>query len=714
MLKLSSKIAVFTIFITSFLFIGGGYLSLAADSRIADLQAKLAISIGPEKIQILTQLADHFSNYEIKKAEGYLEQGVALATLANDSLGLANLLYIRGTIQQLKGLNTLAYNDYKRAYSIFRLTNNSVGIAKTGDGLGAIFRYTGDFEKSLTYHLGSLKIFKQISDTSGIISTLNNCGLAYRGLENYTQAFTYYNNALRLAQKTQSNLLATVYISLGSYYWHKQQYDSAFFYYQRTLNIDPKTVGLKERHCAALNNIGNVYRSINQPNKALQYYDSSLIESTANNFINLRAITLKNYGIIYAEKGDVNKATQYLIQSISLGKKSDLKQVVRDNFLLLSNLYQKHGNYKQSLAYHQQYAAIQNSIYTEEQQSKVALLEIDYLIQKKEKDLAILKKNNAEKNLELQKSKSLTIILILIISLLAILFIGVYRLFHLNKTAKENLLSMNDELEKRVKRRTEKLELEIANHKATEVQLLSAKEKAEESDRLKSRFLANLSHEIRTPMNAIVGFTELLAHSDSKEINEQYISVIRQNSKSLLSRISDIIDISQIEANQVKLHISDIDINSLMNELYSTLQSDIENKEIVTLNLSIPNNSISIYSDGIKLRQILLNLVGNAIKFTHQGSITFGYRLTDNQTITFFVDDTGIGIDPIFSKIIFEQFRQVEGDMMIEKGGSGLGLAISKAYVEMLGGTIAHTSEIGKGSSFWFTLPANNKPTIES
>jgi len=665
MSKFSSRIGVFTKIVTSIILVGGGLMSFAADTTVANLQSKLAKSTPPEKIQILIQLADNFSNSDIKKAENYLEQGVSLANAINDSLGLANLLYIRGTINQLKGLNTLAYNDYKKAYSIYRLTNNSVGIAKTGDGLGAIFRYNGDFEKSLAYHLEALKIFKQNSDTSGIVSALNNCGLAYRGLENYAQAFTYYKT---------------------------------------TLNIAPTTVALKERHCAALNNIGNVYRSIKQPHTALQYYDSSLIESIANNFINLRAITLKNYGIIYAEKGDVNKAAQYLLQSISLGEKSDLKQVVRDNFMLLSNLYQKHGSYKQSLAYHQQYAAIQNSIYAEEQQSKVALLEIDYLIQKKEKDLAILKQNNAEKNLELQKSKSLTIILILIISLLAILFIGVYRLFHLNKTAKENLLSMNEELEKRVKRRTEKLELEIANHKATAVQLLSAKEKAEESDRLKSLFLSNLSHEIRTPMNAIIGFTELLAHSDSKEINEQYLSVIRRNSKNLLSKISDIIDISQIEAKQVSLHLFEVEINPMMHELYSTLVSDIENKEVVTLNLSIPNESISIYTDGIKLRQILINLVGNAIKFTQQGTITFGYRLSDNQTITFFVDDTGIGIDPAFSQIIFEQFRQVEGDMMIEKGGSGLGLAISKAYVEMLGGTIGHTSEIGKGSSFWFTI----------
>ena len=704
MSKFSSRIGVFTKIVTSIILVGGGLISFAADTTIANLQSKLAKSTPPEKIQILTRLADHFINYDINRAVSYVEQGVSLANATNDSLGLANLLNIRGTIYQLKGLNTLAYNDYKRAYSIYRLTNNSVGIAKTGDGLGAIFRYNGDFEKSLAYHLEALKIFKQNSDTSGIVSALNNCGLAYRGLENYLQAFIYYNKALRLAQKTRSNLLSTVYISMGSYYWHKQQYDSAFFYYKTTLNIAPTTVALKERHCAALNNIGNVYRSIKQPHTALQYYDSSLIESIANNFINLRAITLKNYGIIYAEKGDVNKAAQYLLQSISLGEKSDLKQVVRDNFMLLSNLYQKHGSYKQSLAYHQQYAAIQNSIYAEEQQSKVALLEIDYLIQKKEKDLAILKQNNAEKNLELQKSKSLTIILILIISLLAILFIGVYRLFHLNKTAKENLLSMNEELEKRVKRRTEKLELEIANHKATAVQLLSAKEKAEESDRLKSLFLSNLSHEIRTPMNAIIGFTELLAHSDSKEINEQYLSVIRRNSKNLLSKISDIIDISQIEAKQVSLHLFEVEINPMMHELYSTLVSDIENKEVVTLNLSIPNNTISIYSDGIKLRQILINLVGNAIKFTQQGTITFGYRLSDNQTITFFVDDTGIGIDPAFSQIIFEQFRQVEGDMMIEKGGSGLGLAISKAYVEMLGGTIGHTSEMGKGSSFWFTI----------
>lgn len=160
------RIGITIIVINSFLFFSGGSVSFAVDTTVADLQAKLAKSTSPEKIQILTRLADHFSNYEIKKAEGYLEQGVALANATNDSLGLSNLLYIRGTIYQLKGLNTLDYNDYKRVYSIFRLTNNSVGIAKTGDGLGVIFRYTGDFEKSLTFHLESLKIFKQNTDNT--------------------------------------------------------------------------------------------------------------------------------------------------------------------------------------------------------------------------------------------------------------------------------------------------------------------------------------------------------------------------------------------------------------------------------------------------------------------------------------------------------------------------------------------------------------------
>ena len=695
------------IVITTVMFmVGCLHASLAGEKKSNSKQEIPLATKSEEKIAKLTKQAEFYCDFDLNKAESYLAQEITRAVSENDSLSLAYALYYSGTIHQLKGLNSEAYKDYKQAYTIFLMMKDNPGIAKTSDGLGSLFRYYGDFEKSLKYHLRSLKIFEKEKDTTGIISALNNIGIAYRSLNNYPKSYSYYNNAISLATKSKSNLLSTVYNSLGSYYWYRESFESAYYYYQKTLNIEPVTIALKERHCAALNNIGNVYRSMNRPDSALYYYSQSLKESRKYEFINLTAITLKNLGITYAQNGDTKKATDYLQRGISLGKQSDLKQVVRDCYMQLSALYLNQGDYKQALKYHQEYSSIQDSIYKDEQRSKVALLEIDYLIQEKEKDLAILKKNNAEKKLELQKSKSLTTFLVLIISFLSILSIGIYRLFHVNKTAKKNLLFMNEELEKRVKSRTEKLELEIANHKVTATKLLEAKEKAEESDKLKSRFLANISHEIRTPMNAIVGFTELLSHTQFKEEEkDQYIAVIQKNSAYLLSIISDIIEVSQIETNQVKLHLARVELNSIVNELYDTYSQEIPDNKHITLSISIPLEPVTIKTDGMKLKQVMANLIGNAIKFTDQGRIAFGYKITDEKVLSFFVDDTGIGINMEHSKIIFERFRQVENEDSEKRGGSGLGLAISKAYVELLGGTISYTSEVGKGSHFEFNIP---------
>ena len=239
-------------------------------------------------------------------------------------------------------------------------------------------------------------------------------------------------------------------------------------------------------------------------------------------------------------------------------------------------------------------------------------------------------------------------------------------------------------------------------------ELEKAKAKAEESDKLKSAFLANLSHEIRTPMNAIMGFTELLSNpSLNPDKKDLYINIVRNSGNHLLTIINDIIEISKIEARQVEQKKQDIDIDTFLDELYNTIKVTIPSNKNIELKLtktySLKNTIISI--DDVKLRQILINLLNNAIKFTEKGTIKFGYIITSSDKIDFFVEDTGIGIDEKYHSIIFDRFRQVDNDISKSQGGSGLGLAISKAYIELMGGKIQVNSEIGKGTNFSFTIP---------
>jgi len=243
-------------------------------------------------------------------------------------------------------------------------------------------------------------------------------------------------------------------------------------------------------------------------------------------------------------------------------------------------------------------------------------------------------------------------------------------------------------------------------YKAQNEDLLIAKEKAEESDRLKSAFLANMSHEIRTPMNGIIGFADLLKELDlTGEEQREYIQIIEKSGERMLNIINEIISISKIESGTIDIHISDTNINKQVKFVYNSLKLDAEKKG---LNLSyvsfFPEHDAVVKTDSDKLYGILSNLVKNAIKYTNEGEVEFGC-IRKGLFLEFYIKDTGIGIHKEKQQFIFDRFIQADIENIMARQGAGLGLAIAKAYVEKLGGRIWVESEEGVGSVFYFTLP---------
>ncbi len=271
------------------------------------------------------------------------------------------------------------------------------------------------------------------------------------------------------------------------------------------------------------------------------------------------------------------------------------------------------------------------------------------------------------------------------------------------QTAEEELRALNEEL--------------MASNEALKEnyeELRTAKQKSKESDKLKSAFLANMSHEIRTPMNAITGFAKLLTiNGKSEEKQKMYADLIRKSSHTLLQLINNIMDISKIESGQVQMHEKEIEINSLLTEIHASFKENelLETKNL-ELTLRLPGENHILVADELRLKQIFYNLLNNALKFTREGSIELGYTMDKRANYTFFVKDTGIGIKPGNQHHVFNRFVKAAGEEE-EYPGTGLGLSICQKLVELMGGKIWFTSELEKGTTFYFTLKNSKTNTID-
>jgi PAS domain S-box-containing protein len=261
---------------------------------------------------------------------------------------------------------------------------------------------------------------------------------------------------------------------------------------------------------------------------------------------------------------------------------------------------------------------------------------------------------------------------------------------------------------------------DITERKHAEQAVIKAREKAEESDRLKSAFLANMSHEIRTPMNGILGFAELLKNKLlTGEEQNKYINIIEKSGSRMLNILNDLIDISKIESGQMNVTISDCNVNEQTEFIYNFFKPEVEGKGIsLSLKNGLPPDDAIVRTDREKIDTVLTNLIKNAIKFTEKGSIEFGYVLkhaSESAELEFFVKDSGVGVTQQLKKVIFERFRQGSESLARNYEGAGLGLSISKSFVEMIGGKIwvednSDNYHNKTGSIFYFTIPYKPKP----
>ena len=666
----------------------------------------------------------------------------------NDSLGIANgYNNIGTTYYELKNFPK-SYEFFTKALELSKKLNTLQTTQSILNNLGVIEQENENFEKSIDYFLESIEYGKNTKYTKGISDSYSNIGKSYTALGDYSNAMSsfqkaiqinkdlgiensrlyngmaelymsldYYNQAIKYLKKgieiarkhNQFNNLMNLYLNLSRCFKYKKDFQKAYEYH--TLFYLYNDSSKNQMYSHKLEEIQMKY-NIEKKQKEFEKlnFETQLALEQKDSDIRYRNYTIYSFIVglvllvifsillfVFArQKARANKLlkkqNEEILRSDKIIKK--INRALTDNEEMLRSVF--------DASPYPICVVDTNGLIVDCNNATFEILEV-----KRKKD--ILNKefssfivpedvSMARRSFELLLNKEQ----------------GNHNQFKIKRgkynefTGEVSTGAINDALG------NPKVFVLIITDISERIgfinNLRQAKLDAEESDRLKTAFLANMSHEIRTPMNSIIGFSNLIMEADlEKAKKDEYLTHILQSSKLLLNLIDDIIDISKIEAGQVRVQLQQFNVNPLLHDLYESFRSSHFNQDVL-LRLNVPeaSNSYTLQSDPLRLRQILSNLIGNALKFTQKGFVELGYQIDnegESQKIVFYVKDSGIGIPKGKQKLIFERFRQVDDSRTRKFGGTGLGLSISRKLAELLEGKLWVDSKDGKGSTFYCSLP---------
>jgi signal transduction histidine kinase len=590
--------------------------------------------------------------------------------------------------------------------------------------IGNVYYTEEMYADALTYYFDALKLFNQSenkSDTIGIAVTYLNLAMVYEKTNQIDSATIYYHKSMQVCdlihdyyRKTNASIhLSNMHLSINNF-------DSAKYYltkaeeYNRLTSEQDLLHTIREKE-------GDYYAKIGEYDKALEYYDLSVkIAASFNDTRNLIKIydkKAKVYTLLRKMDLAITSYKSVLKEALEI---NNIKRLVATN-KLISELYFYKLNIDSAYHFLWEYANWKDTLDN---------LNLEMIIHGYEKESELKKIESLESELATEK-EGRKIYKNLIFSALILFIIAVIFLYYVVKSKKklkqqnDKIVEQNNTISSQVEEimqqndllNTYKNNLEnIVDEKTKHLE--DAIKKAKESDLLKTAFLTNMSHEIRTPMNAVLGFGSLLSNSNLSETDRmKYTEILIKSTEQLHKVIDNIIEISKIESGQITVNKTFFDVNVLFEELmlYFSKQLFDVNKTRVriefTNQLSSENNMI--VADRNIIKQIFINLIDNAIKFTESGIILFGCKLVDYKKIEFYVKDTGLGIDKMHFDTIFQRFSQVQENDRYKNKGVGLGLSISKSLVDKLNGELFVDSEKGKGSRFYFVIPYETQKVLK-
>lgn len=682
-----------------------------------------------QKIDVYTNISYHYRGINAESALFYAKKSVALSLNNHEDTLLANSYNALGNAYAIINFNDSALHYYSLAkeirekkgltvrvsHSLFNIGATYYRLRRINESLEAlkhalktsiefndienqksslyyittVYIYIHDYDKALEYALQLANIAISQQDKDALAITYSIIGEIHSKLNNVDMAKEYMQKSLDLhfaIGKTTS--IANLLNNLAIIYDSERDYAKALEYYNNALGHYEKQND-KSGISTVLNNIGYVHATLKNYDKAIQTYQSSLAISTEINDIGGIANTNNNLAQVALAKGNINLAYKYVKEALPFAEQSGEKSFLAESFEVLAKVHISRGEYKKAVEYQTLLLSYKDSIHNKERNDRVIEMQTRFETEAKEREIQLLKKDNEIKQLEATRQKNFQkYLIILALLLLGLLFLIYYGL-HLKKKSNELLSKKNEELK-------------LANEKLRE-----SEKNLKTLNNTKDKFFSIIAHDLKNPFNALLGFSELLHNNyDNFSATEtkEYIGVINESAQSLFRLLENLLQWSRTQTGKLTYNPETINLHTIISQETELLRINADKKGI---NISIDvDKELEAYADKNIASTVLRNFINNAIKFTHAGGTVMVKAYVDqNQQVRIDTIDDGVGIKPNDIDKLFRTDLSFSSKGTANEEGTGLGLIICKEFIERAGGEIIVKSNLGKGSTFSFTLP---------
>jgi signal transduction histidine kinase/CheY-like chemotaxis protein/Flp pilus assembly protein TadD len=570
--------------------------------------------------------------------------------------------------------------------------NREQELARSYVLLGIAQERQGRFNEAIKSYFNALFIFDKLNDLDGIADCYNNIGLIYKEQKRFYLAEVYFNKSLDLAAKiatTNEDARINAINNLAILYQETGKVSKALPYFLEVYEYDKKS-NSTENLGLSYNNLGVIYTLLKDYKKALDFLRKATEIKKNSESLDDLSNSYNNLGFCFYGMKLYDSAEFYYKKGEFLAKRGSYLSFLQESYIGLADVYAAKGEFPLALKYEKLNNGLKDTLYRANGPNSIDKLKGDYITLKQEKD-------ESEVLIQTERTRIRRIFIWFVLALFSVLMILMW--FYVVKVKKNNT---------QLNQKQKKIEIQNKILQVKNIEILQAKEAAEEAAKVKSQFISTISHEIRTPLNAIIGATNLLNQNFPNQDQIENLNILKISSDNLLSLVNNILDFSKMEAGKMQFENIEFNLKNIVldiRDLFSIKAAEKGVELLVNYDEKIP---AVLKGDPLRINQLLINLVSNALKFTEKGYVKVDLSMqlstVNHALIHVKVSDTGIGISSQKQTQIFESFTQADGTITRKFGGSGLGLSICKRILENLNSKLQLSSEPGVGSTFYFSI----------